>query len=131
MITIMIMIVPIGDFVLNITLKCYHSAAPVISLNDFFAFSQSEGGNSFVELKQCNESTLVADFYLLPWSIGTLLQNSFVVCNILTISVSLRWWPWGAILLIQAGNITDLEFQKPDIFFYIGTNMPSGPSCLK
>ena len=38
------MIASIGDFALNITLKCNLSAASVISMNNFFAFSKSEGG---------------------------------------------------------------------------------------
>ena len=41
---IMIMIASVGDFVLNITLKCYLSDASLISMNNFFAFSQSKGG---------------------------------------------------------------------------------------
>ena len=44
-IIIMIMIAFIGDFVLNIILKWYLYAASVISMNNFFAFSQSEGGS--------------------------------------------------------------------------------------
>ena len=43
-IIVMIMIASTGDFVLNITLKCYLSAASMTSMNNFFAFSQSEGG---------------------------------------------------------------------------------------
>ena len=61
----MIMIVSIGDFVLNITLKCYFSAASVISMNIFFGSPSQKDGDSFVELKQCYESTLVNDFYFL------------------------------------------------------------------
>ena len=65
-IIIMIMIASIGDFVLNIILKWYLYAASVISMNNFFAFSQSEGGDSFVGLKQYNNSTLVTDCYFIP-----------------------------------------------------------------
>ena len=45
-IIIMVMAASIGDFVLNIILKCYLSAASmvIISMNNFFALSQSEGG---------------------------------------------------------------------------------------
>ena len=33
-----------GDFVLDITHKCYLSAASIIYMNNSFAFSQSKGG---------------------------------------------------------------------------------------